>query len=131
MQPSHGLWEIRRKGRDVASPILWGDYFYAADNKAVLTCYQAKIGKAVYTQRLAPESKALASPVLVRGKLLFLLDTGETVVVEPGPKFQVVSRNVLGENRSIDFAASPAVAGGKLFLRSQSHLYCIGERNSS
>jgi hypothetical protein len=66
--------------------------------------------------------------VAVRGKLLFLLDTGETVVIEPGAKYQVVRRNVLGDNRGLDFTASPAVAGGKLYLRSQSHLYCLGEQ---
>lgn len=122
------VWEFRRKGRDVASPIIWGDYVYAADNKAVLTCYDLKTGKIVYTQRLAPDAKVLGSPVAVRGKLLFLLDTGETVVVEPGPTFKSVGRNVLGENRSLDFAASPAIVAGRLFLRSQSYLYCIGDR---
>jgi outer membrane protein assembly factor BamB len=122
---SHQVWEIRRKGRDVGSPIIWGDYFYAADRSAVLTCFDLKTGNVVYSQRLAPDARVLASPVAARGKLLFLLDTGETVVLEPGPKFRA-DRNVLGEKRELDFAASPAVSAGKLFLRSQSYLYCIG-----
>ena len=37
-------------------------------------------------------------------------------------------RLTLGEGLSLDFGASPAVADGKLFLRSQKHLYCIGEK---
>jgi outer membrane protein assembly factor BamB len=123
------IWEIRRKGRDVASPIIWEDHLYAADNKAVLTCYDLKTGQAVYTQRLAPEAKALASPIALRGKLLFPLDTGETVVVEPGPRFKSAGRNLLGDNRALDFAASPAVAAGRVFLRSQSFLYCVGVKN--
>ena len=69
-----------------------------------------------------------ASPVAVRGKLVFVLDTGETVVVEPGAKFKVVERNVLGSSQSLDFAASPAIVDGKMFIRSQSHLYCIGAK---
>jgi outer membrane protein assembly factor BamB len=94
----------------------------------VLTCYALKNGIPLFTERLAPEAKSLASPIAVRGKLLFLLDTGETVVVDPGAKLQVVARNVLGDNQPLDFAASPAVVNGKLYIRSQSHLYCIGDK---
>jgi outer membrane protein assembly factor BamB len=120
------LWEVRRKGRDVASPILWGDALYIADNKGLLTCFDLRTGSVRYSARLPPGGKALASPVAVGGKLLFVLDNGETVVVEPGPKLKVTARNVLGDNASLDFAASPAVADGRLYLRSQSYLYCIG-----
>lgn len=125
---SHVLWESVRKGRDVASPVVWENHVYAADNRGVLTCYQLKSGKIVYSQRLAPEARVLASPIALRGKLLFLLDTGKTVVIEPGPKYQTAGVNVLGDNQGLDFVASPAVADGRLFLRSQSHLYCIGDK---
>jgi outer membrane protein assembly factor BamB len=122
------VWTIKRPARDVASQIIWGDHLYAADSRdGVLTCYNLKDGSKVYTQRLG-DGKALASPVAVRGKLLFVLDTGETVVVEPGANFKVAGRNVLGSNQGLDFAASPAIVDGKIYIRSQSYLYCIGEK---
>jgi len=34
----------------------------------------------------------------------------------------------VGDGKALDFAASPAVARDRLYLRSQSRLYCIGER---
>lgn len=124
---SHLLWQVRRKGRDVASPIIWGDYLYAADSRqAFLTCYELKSGKEMYTKRLSPDGKALGSPIIVQGKLLFLLDNGETVVLEPGPQYKVIRRNVLSGHGSLDFGASPVVVDGRLYLRSQSKLYCIG-----
>jgi hypothetical protein len=92
-----------------------------------LTCYNLKDGSTVYTQRLG-SGQALASPVALRDKLVFVLDTGETAVVEAGPKFKIVSRNVLGKNQTLDFNASPAIVDGKIFIRSQSYLYCIGEK---
>lgn len=126
---SHLLWQIRRKGRDVASPIIWGDYLYAADSRqALLTCYELKTGKEIYTRRLAADAKVLASPVVVQGKLLFLLDNGETVVLEPGPEYKIVRRNVLAGHGGLDFGASPVVVDGRLYLRSQSQLYCIGAK---
>ena len=122
------LWQSRRRGRDVASPILWGDSIYMADNKATLARFDRKTGAVRATVRLASDAKVLASPIAVRGKLLFVLDTGETVVIEPGAKPKVVARNVLGTHRTLDFAGSPAVADGRLYLRSQSYLYCIGAK---
>src|SRR5205807_9005354 len=100
---THLLWQVSRKGhRDVASQILWGDYLYAADNKGMLTCFDPKTGKAVYDGvRLG--AKALASPVAVRGKLLFVLDDGVAVVIEPGPQFKLVGRNKLGDGGERDF----------------------------
>jgi outer membrane protein assembly factor BamB len=128
---SHVLWEQVRKGhRDVASPLLWEGRVYAADNKGALTCYDLREGKELYTASLSRTSKAVASPIAVRGKLLFLLDDGTTVVVEPGPTFKVAGRNRLGEGKSLDFLASPAVAAGRLLLRSQTHLYCLGEKQN-
>jgi outer membrane protein assembly factor BamB len=126
---SHVVWSGERKGhRDVASPILWDGQVYAADNKGVLSCYDLKTGKELYTERISARGKALASPIAVRGKLLFLMDDGETVVIEPGSSLKVVGRNKLGSGESLEFGASPAVAEGCLFLRSQSALYCIGEK---
>jgi outer membrane protein assembly factor BamB len=123
------LWDVSRRGhRDVASPIFWDGLLYAADNKGILTCYDPKTGKELYNERLG-NAKAMASPVAVRGKLLFLLDDGVTVVVEPGSTFQVAGRNKL-KGGPLDFEASPAIVDGKLLLRSQSHLYCIGEKKN-
>ena len=47
---------------------------------------------------------------------------------EPGRTFMVYGTNKL-PGGALDFGASPAVAGGKLFLRSQNVLYCIAEKN--
>jgi outer membrane protein assembly factor BamB len=127
---SHIAWQSVRKGhRDVSSPILWDGRIYQADSRAEkLSCYDLKTGKELYDERCG--GKSLSSPISVGGHLLFLLDTGVTLVVEAGEQFRVVRRNSLGEGKKIDFGASPAVADGKLFLRSQSYLYCIGEKKN-
>lgn len=124
---SHLVWEVVRKGhRDVSSPILWEDLIYAVDSKGFLTCQEAKTGHFLYNERIG--DRALASPVEVGGKLLFVLDNGTTLVLQPGREFKLLHKNVLGDGKALDFAASPAVAGDRLYLRSQSRLYCIGEK---
>ena len=47
------------------------------------------------------------------GLVYFLSDDGVTVVVKPGPQFQQVSRNEIGE----PCFASPAISNGQIFLR--------------
>jgi outer membrane protein assembly factor BamB len=118
---------VRRGRRDVASPIVWQGRVYATDSRrSLLSCYDLKTGKEIYSGVIG-KARSLASPIALRGKLLWLLDDGTTVVVTPGPKLVISGRNKL-DGGSLDFGASPAVADGKLYLRSQSYLYCIGEK---
>jgi outer membrane protein assembly factor BamB len=121
------LWSASRKGsRDVASPILWDDLVYAADTNGLLSCHDLKTGAMVYKDKQRLGGTAAASPVALRGKLLYLLESGQTVVLQPGREFKVVGRNTLSDGSA--FRASPAIADGKLYLRSQTYLYCIGEK---
>ncbi len=121
------VWTSSRKGsRDVASPILWDNLIYAADRNGLLTCLDFKTGATVYKEKLRGSVIETSSPVAVRDRLLFVLETGETVVLQPGREFKVAGRNSLSDGT--EFRASPALADGKLYLRSQSHLYCIGEK---
>jgi outer membrane protein assembly factor BamB len=126
-------WEkARRPHRDVASPMLLDGLLYVSDRGGMLSCLEWATGKELYTQQLGSRtSKSLASPVLVRNRILWLLDNGITIVQEPGPVFKEVNRNKLGEGASLEFGASPAIAAGRLYLRSQTHLYCIGQKEGA
>jgi len=42
--------------------------------------------------------------------------------VKPGKAYELVAKNTLGEPTY----ASPAISDGKLFLRGDKHLFCIG-----
>ena len=64
-----------------------------------------------------------ASPVAGDGKLYFAGESGEVVVVKAGEKFQVLSRNAMGES----CMATPAISGGKLIFRTRNHLVSIGK----
>ena len=111
----------------MASPILRDGLVYAADsNNGMLSCFDLKSGAMIYKEKQRLGATVTASPVAVRGKLLFVLESGVTVVLDPGHEFKVAGRNTLTDGTQ--FRASPAIADGKLYLRSQTHLYCIGEK---
>ena len=80
----------------------------------------ARTGEVRYRQRL--EGKFTASAVAGDGKVYVTNEDGTTFVLRAGPKFELLSRNELKEYT----LASPAIAGGRLFLRTEHHLYCIG-----
>jgi outer membrane protein assembly factor BamB len=128
------VWELPRKGvRDVGSGVLAGGYLIFADGRgATISAHDVKTGKQLFFERSAGakggkgDKAFYASPVLLNGKVLCLRMDGTTFVLDPGPELKVVRENVLSDGT--DFSASPAIADGKMFLRSQTHLYCIGEK---
>ncbi len=63
-----------------------------------------------------------ASPVLLAGSVYFTSDDGVVNVVRPGATFERVARFELGER----CYASPAIGGGRVFLRGFEHLFCFG-----
>ena len=60
------------------------------------------------------------------GKLFVVTRNGGTYVLAAKPEFEELSRNEFDDNST--FNASPAVADGKLFIRSDRYLYCIGKK---
>ena len=84
--------------------------------------------RSVYEERLSPNpGQIYASPVLGGGKLYYLGRQGRMVIVAASPKFEVLADNTLENNRGV-FNATPAFDGGRLLLRSNRTLYCIGEK---
>jgi hypothetical protein len=63
-----------------------------------------------------------ASPVSANGLVCFISDEGVTTVVKPGPRFEAVARNELGET----VFASPALSQGQIYIRVEKSLFCIG-----
>ena len=66
---------------------------------------------------------ANSSPIANEGRIYVSDNEGATFVIKAGREFQRLATNNLGER----ITASPAVAGGRLFYRTDSHVYCIGE----
>jgi hypothetical protein len=52
----------------------------------------------------------------------FASKEGVVRVVEAGPEFRLLAANDLGET----IIASPAISAGEIFIRGQTHLFCIG-----
>jgi outer membrane protein assembly factor BamB len=123
---THVAWEVRRKStRDIGSGVMVGDYLFYADARgAILTIHDRNSGKQTMFERTKGNKAFYASPILIQNRVLMLSMDGKTYVIEPAPTLKVERINTLSDGTV--FCASPAVADGRLFLRSQTHLYCVG-----
>jgi outer membrane protein assembly factor BamB len=119
---THVLWHHTKGAGYVPSPIAHGKYFFVVKDDGLASCLEAKTGARPWLERLGTHHSA--SPVSAGGYLYFPDDEGTTFVLKAGPKFEVVSKNPLGE----ECYASPAIAHGQLFIRTLHHLYCIGQK---
>jgi outer membrane protein assembly factor BamB len=119
---THVRWRgpDRRSVSYVPSPVAHGDWFFAVSDGGLATCFEAKTGKVLWKQKLGRHHSASAVAT-ADGKLYFISDAGETFVIKAGPKYELVSKNDLGE----ECYASPALSGGQIFIRGLNHLYCI------
>jgi outer membrane protein assembly factor BamB len=105
----------------VVTPIVYGDYLYVCADNGVLTQFNAKTGEPSYRARLGSGGTFTASPVAADGKVYFANEDGEVFVVKSGDKFELLSRNPLGEV----IMATPAISKGMLIVRGEHNLYGI------
>lgn len=117
---SHVAWTAEDNQPDVTSPVANAELAFTVNSGGLLTCFDLKDGKKLWEKDL--EMEVQASPSLVGNRLLVLGTKGVAVVVEAARQFKEVSRSELPDK----FLASPAFAGGKMFLRGATNLWCVG-----
>lgn len=115
-------WESNKLGSQYATPAFADNRVYSINSAGVLSCLNAADGKLVWQERL--KGPFTASPVVADGKVYAVNDKGETFVVRVGDKPKTLAVNPLGDV----ILATPAIAGGSLFFRSDAKLYCVGAK---
>ena len=117
---THIAWETTEDVPKVPSMLYAKPFLFLVTESGVAKCLVAATGEVLWRQRLG--GRYSASPVWADGRVYFLSEKGETVVIEAGPEFKEIARNKL-EGKC---CASPAVSQGNIFIRSERNLYCIG-----
>jgi outer membrane protein assembly factor BamB len=125
---SHVAWTFAR-GPDVPTPVSDGTYLYVVNEMGVVYCLDLKTGATVYGPERLPPDFYSASPVLADGKIYVTGEaTGVTTVYRQGPKFEILASNTFGDPCSPFCLSSVAVSEGQLFMRTDAHLWVVGQR---
>ncbi|QDU97238.1 outer membrane protein assembly factor BamB family protein [Lignipirellula cremea] len=107
---------------DVPSPLIVGDIVYLCRQNGNLIALDRATGKEFYEERTHAD-RHRASPVYADGKIFLTARDGTVSVCKPGPEFELLAQNEIDEPQS----ASPAIANGRIYLRTFEALYAIGK----
>jgi hypothetical protein len=101
-------------------------HLYWSSDGWIGNCADARTGERVYRERLSKGGTCYASPLLADGRIHYVTRDQGTYVLAARPKFELLAHNKIDDDPSV-FNGSPAVSRGRLFLRSDRYLYCIGK----
>src|SRR5258706_3159602 len=117
-------WSVRQITEGFGSPSIVGAHRYRLRGKGVLKGYALGDGAEVYSHRLEGAAPAV-SPIATRAGTIYFASSGRSYVIKAGAAFEQVAVNNLDDPNY----ASPAVAEGRIYLKGQRFLYCIGRKS--
>ena len=117
---SHVVWQSREGAYYVPSPVCNDNFLFSTMTTGKVHCIEASTGKILWIEDLGMQ---YSSPVIADGLVYMPNDEGVITVIKPGPKFEYIAKNLIGEK----MFASPAISNGKIYLRGYQHLFCISK----
>jgi outer membrane protein assembly factor BamB len=116
-------WTQAKASGYTPSALVHDNRVYLVHDTGVMGVYAADTGRQLFKARVGGVGHTFsASPVAVGNRLYFLDEEGTTIVLEAGDSYKELAQNALDEMT----LASPAVAEGSLFIRTETKLYRIG-----
>jgi outer membrane protein assembly factor BamB len=115
-------WKSDAIKNDLSSPLIVGDCLYRLASRG-LQCIKIATGDILYNEPLQGLS-AWVSPFATADGRVYYATAGKSCVLKAGPKFEVLATSDLGDPHF----ASPAVSGGRIYLRGNRQLFCVGKK---
>ncbi len=114
------VWKHEDDLPDVSSPAATDKYLIMASSGGVVTCLEAATGKIFWREEF--KEGFYSSPVIVGDRVYLTDKAGITLVFRLSERYEELARNALGEKVN----CTPAFPRGRIFIRGEKHLYCIG-----
>src|SRR6185503_19457831 len=119
---SNIAWSERRGVPGVPSPLYYKGFLYSFVNGGIVFCREAKTGKLIYSGRIGASGYYYSSPVAADDKVYIASAEGVVVVLDAGEELKVLARNQLDS----PILATPALVDGKIYVRTEGHVYAFG-----
>ena len=113
------LWKRDRALPYVPTPVIYKEHLYLWGDNGIVSCVELKTGNNVWTKRVGGDY--FGSTVLIDGKIYIMSESGKCFVVAASPKYELLGETDLGDPSH----ATPAVANGRLYLRTFHRLACL------
>ena len=120
---SHVLWNHASRAPDhIVSPLVVEDRMFVVKGGGISSCFATETGDPLwYLKRIDNIGEYFASPIYGDGKIYVAGANGFVVVLQSGPKLEVLAKNDMGES----CLGTPAIADGRLFIRTRNKLICV------
>jgi len=128
IRPAHGerqtevLWQFPRGVPECPSPLFYDGRIYMLKNGGIFTALDAQTGELLFQERIDARGPYYASPVAGDGKIYAASRRGVVTTLRAGQVLEILGQVDLGE----DIHATPALAGGVVYVRTEAHLYAFG-----
>jgi outer membrane protein assembly factor BamB len=119
------VYRLKQSVPQVPTPVIAGDLLFVWSDHGVVSCYDLATGKQHWRERISGDFHS--SPIRVGDRIFCFSRGGDAFVIAADIHYQLLARNELGEL----CAATPAIANGRMFVRTESTLLCIGQPPSN
>ncbi len=116
-------WEMKRNIPYVPTSVVFGGHVYSVTDGGIAGCMKLADGEVIWNERL--DDKYFGSPVCVNGVIYCIGRGGDLAVFRASEKFELLGKVKLGEASN----STPAVAGGRMYLRTATQLISVGGKN--
>jgi outer membrane protein assembly factor BamB len=121
---SHRVWKREDLGVFVATPAEYQGKVYLLRHRGEVVCLDPATGRTVWTGEFPQgRSSYYASPLIAGGVIYAAREDGTVFTARVGEQFEFLAENAMGER----VIASPVPMGNRLLIRTDAHLFCLGE----
>lgn len=123
MTEQNTVWTYGKRVPQLPSPLVYENVLYMVNDGGIVTLLEPDSGEVVSQGRLkGAVDSYYASPVAGDGKVFMASELGKVAVLIPENGLDVAAVNDLDDL----IYATPAIADGRLYVRTRNTLYCFG-----
>lgn len=126
LSEADALWTARRQIPYVPTPVVYNGLLFLWNDQGVVSCVDPATGRRFWIGRVGGADGRptvySSSPVVINGRIYCISERGDVAVVDATREFRLLGHTRLGE----DVFATPAVARGRVYVRTVNSLLCIG-----
>ena len=117
-------WRYQKPVPQVPSTLLYKGVLYMINDSGILLSFDPSNGNVIKQGRLhGAIDKYFSSPVAADDKVFLIGEAGAVSVLKAAGEWEVLAVNELDD----ECFATPAIADGRIYIRTRSALYCFGK----
>jgi len=117
-------WKYQKPVPQVPSTLLYKGVLYMINDSGILLSFDPATGNVIKQGRLhGAIDKYFSSPVAADDKVYLIGEAGAVSVLKAAGEWEVLAVNELDD----EVFATPAIADGRIYIRTRSALYCFGK----